>query len=107
MDWTKLKTQKEWKVNLQSLLMNSDEAVMRAIIAVYSNQTAYEREIREADIVDNQGFNKYDAPYMCKLAEQLQDRWYLSGAQLETARRKMTKYWRQLMIISKRNLGME
>lgn len=107
MDWTTLKTQKEWKVNLQSLLMHSDEAVKRAIIAIYSNQTAYERATKSADIIDNQGFNKYDAPYMCKLAEQLQDHWYLSGAQLETARHKMTKYWRQLMIISKHNLGME
>lgn len=98
--WANL-TQKEWRRELQSLLLASDEALERAIIRIWEQQTYSEQEAGMAIIVDGVGFNKFDAPLMSKYARQLLYTGALTTYQKKKARSVMPKYWKQLMRISK------
>ena len=95
-------TQKQWRENLQTLLLYSDNAVERAIVVIYEQQPAIERVSEEAIITDGVGFNKFDAEILNKFAKQILEDRHLSIKQLSIARQKITKYWKQLMLISKR-----
>ena len=94
-------TQKEWRRELQALLLISDVALERAIIRIWEQQTYSEQASGMSIIVDGVGFNKFDAPLMSKYARQLATKQHLSKYQCSVARKKMPKYWRQLMNISK------
>ena len=98
--WAKL-TQKEWRRELQALLLSSDKALDRAIIRIWEQQTYSEQEAGQAIIVDGVGFNKFDAPLMSKYARQLIATGSLSTYQRKKARSVMPKYWKQLMNMSK------
>lgn len=99
-DWKSL-TQKEWRRELQALILASDPALERAILRIWEQQTAIEQETGEAIIVDGVGFNKFDAPLMSKYAKQLIAKMHLTRSQKIKARAVMPKYWKQLMRISK------
>ena len=102
--WSSL-THKQWKKELQSLLLVSDKALEKSIIRIYERQTYTEQEAGQAIIEDGVGFNKFDASLMSSFAKQLNDGWHLSDKQKEIARKVMPKYWRQLMNISKAQHG--
>lgn len=94
-------TQKEWRRELQALLLASDKALERAIIRIWEQQTYSEQEAGMAIIEDGIGFNKFDAPLMSKYARQLMSTGSLTTYQRKKARSVMPKYWKQLMRISK------
>ena len=98
--WKNL-TIKEWKRELQSLLLASDKALERSIVVIWEQQTYAEQESGQAIIEDGVGFNKFDAPLMSKYARQLISTGALTTYQRKKARSVMPKYWRQLMRISK------
>lgn len=97
--------QKEWRRELQALLLSSDKALERSIIRIWELQTYSEQEAGMAIIVDGVGFNKFDAPLMSKYARQLLYTGSLTTYQRKKARSIMPKYWRQLMKISKAQHG--
>lgn len=94
-------TQKEWRRELQALLLISDVALERAIIRIWEQQTYSEQETGQAIIIDGVGFNKFDAPLMSRYARQLISTGSLTAYQRKKARSVMPKYWKQLMRISK------
>lgn len=98
--WANL-TQKEWRRELQALLLASDKALERAIIRIWEQQTTTEQAAGKSLIEDGVGFNKFDAPLMSKYARLLLSTGSLTTYQKKKARSVMPKYWRQLMRISK------
>lgn len=104
MNWNNI-TQKQWKEQLQTLLLRSDKALERAIIRIYEAQTDDEQISNKSLHYDNMGFNRVDAEPMTIMAKQLLGGIHLSSRQKYIARKKMPKYWRQLMVISKRVNG--
>ena len=100
-------TQKQWKAELQDLILNNDTALYRAIICIYENQTAAERAYELSVAENGVGFNKYDAEVMTRMAKQLKRVGRLSDKQKVLARKRMPKYWKQLMVVSKRNLAIK
>lgn len=106
MDYSKLKNQKDWKAYIQALIKNNDKAVERAILAIYEKQTIEEQQ-KLISIENNKaGFGKIDAKEMGELALKLKNGEKLSESELAKSRNKMMKYWKQLMRISKVNLGL-
>lgn len=103
-NWAGL-TQKQWKTQLQDMIAKSDKALYRAILCINDGQTASEKASGETIEENGVGFNKYDANIMSSFAEQLHNSGSLSFKQKAYARKVMPKYWRQLMVISKQNLG--
>lgn len=95
--------QKQWESYLKDLVKSNDKALLRAIVLVYDNQTTEEKNKGES-IEDNcVGFSKVDAYEMGKIAQKIKRGEELTKGELAKSRNKMQKYWKQLMIISKRN----
>lgn len=103
--WEAFTTNKQWESYLKQLLKTNDVALFRAIVIIYDNQTDEEKHKGESVEDNNVGFSKYDAKELSTIAQKLKARRPLSQAELARSRNKMPKYWRQLMVISKRRMA--
>lgn len=100
--WEYFTSQKQWEAYLKDLLKTNDKALLRAIVLVYDNQTLEEKDKGES-IEDNCiGFSKIDAKEMGDIARKIKANKALTKGELAKSRNKMQKYWKQLMIISKK-----
>lgn len=91
------------KARVQALIDGNDQAVIRALMVVYGNQTVYEQEV-EGTLESNQkGFSGADAEILTSFAKQFQSKNYLSPKQVAFARKKVKKYWRQLLKVIEEN----
>lgn len=100
--WEYFTSQKQWEAYLKDLIKTNDNALLKAIVLVYDNQTDEEKSKGES-IEDNCiGFSKIDAKEMGDIARKLKAGKTLTKGELAKSRNKMQKYWKQLMIISKK-----
>ena len=100
--WEYFTSQKQWEAYLKDLLKTNDKALLRAIVLIYDNQTPEEKDKGES-IEDNCiGFSKIDAKEMGDIARKIKANKALTKGELAKSRNKMQKYWKQLMIISKK-----
>lgn len=88
------------KNEIKELLMKSDKAVSRAILALYACQTESERHTESTVESNGVGFNGCDAKFFSSLAQQLQSGRALSVRQLQFARKGILKYSGQLASIA-------
>ena len=94
------------KAEIKVLLETKDEAVERAIIALYKRQTNGERHTFASVVRNGAGFNSHDAGYFTKLAKQLQRRnVHLSKKVMFQARPRVMKYAGQLRLIANGKLS--
>lgn len=92
------------KEQIINLLEENDKAVTRAVVAIYKRQTKSEKEIGATISNNNIGFNGADARYMSYCAEfALKNKTLLTGKHLESARKAIKKYWKQLAEIAEEN----
>lgn len=102
--WIHFTNQKQWESYLKNLIKINDKALLKSIILIYNNQTNEEKNKGES-IEDNKiGFSKIDAYEMGKIALKIKKGKPLTEGELAKSRNKMQKYWKQLMIISKRKM---
>ena len=100
--WEYFTSQKQWEAYLKDLLKTNNKALLRAIVLVYDNQTPEEKD-KDESIEDNCiGFSKIDAKEMGDIARKIKANKALTKGELAKSRNKMQKYWKQLMIISKK-----
>ena len=104
-DWTAIKTQKQWKEELQHLLRTNKKALYRAVVVIYDYQTEYEKADYQTKEANGVGFSAFDAEYLSSIAEQIKQGRVLTPKQLAITTNKMIHYWRQLMVISKRRMS--
>ena len=102
--WSNL-THEQWRTQLHELLLHSDKAVERAIVRIYDLQTDDEKISQKALHYDAMGFNRVDTPILSSFAQNLKAGRHLSYRQMCIARARITKYWRQLMKLSKIKQG--
>ena len=88
---------------IQDMLVFNDRAVLRAVVAIYKLQTDEEKNAETTKESNGRGFTGVDAPILSSFAKQILQRGTLSHKQLDMARRKMMKYWRQLAAIAECN----
>ena len=101
--WEFFTSQKQWEEYIKDLLRTNDKALLRAIVCIYDNQTD-EEKVEGKSIEDNcAGFSKFDAHEMTVIAMKVKRGKQLTKGELAKSRNKMQKYWKQLMVISKRN----
>lgn len=90
-----------WKhEEILNLLQTSDIMVMRSLLKLYGQQTPSEVSDKEALIKNKVGFNRFDAPFLSSLSEQLSNKKYLTPCQIIAARKKLLKYSRQLTFLA-------
>jgi hypothetical protein len=95
---------RKWnKESVQHLLDTNDVAVLRALIAIFNFQTDYEQDAEVTRERNNVGFSGIDGEILSSFAKQVKKRGSLSEKQMVIARKKMKKYWRQLVEIATAN----
>lgn len=105
-DWSKLKTQKQWKKELQKLLCTNDYAVVHAMERIWDLQTDAEKLSGQALTENGIGFNRVDSIEIKKYVEK-HARQSLDEEDIRVVRSIMLKYWKQLMKLSKLKLEKE
>lgn len=98
--WTQSKTKKERKEKVLNLLLSSNRAVIRGVIAIYKRQTDDEKNSDATKHSNNMGFCANDASIMSLYAKQILEYGGLSDLQLKEARRRIIRYTRQLAEIA-------
>ena len=103
--WQSFTANKQWEQYLKQLVKTNDVALLKAIVLIYDNQTD-EEKYKGKNVEDNNvGFTKYDAREMSEIALKIKAKIPLSEAEMAKSRNKMQKYWKQLMVISKRRMA--
>lgn len=105
-DWSELKTQKQWKKELQNLLCTNDYAVVHAMERIWDLQTDAEKLSGQALTENGIGFNRVDSVEIKKYIDK-HTRQSLDGEDIRVVRSIMLKYWKQLMKLSKLKLEKE
>tara|TARA_R100000734_G_C3288255_1_gene80540 strand:- start:84 stop:458 length:375 start_codon:yes stop_codon:yes gene_type:complete len=82
---------------LKEQLAVNDKWIKKALIEILSNQTDDEVTNECTSNLNGIGFTGADAEILTSFAKQLMRRGYLSTKQMEITRRKMPKYWKQIM----------
>lgn len=102
--WEIFTNQKQWELYLKNLVKTNDRALIKAIELIYDLQTAEEKNTGKS-IEDNKiGFSKIDAYELGNIAKKIKRGQSLTEAEVAKSRNKMQKYWKQLMIISKKQM---
>ena len=104
--WSELKTQKQWKKELQKLLCTNDYAVVHAMERIWDLQTDAEKLSGQALTENGIGFNRVDSVEIKKYIEK-HARQSLDSEDIRAVRSIMLKYWKQLMKLSKLKLEKE
>lgn len=102
--WESFTNQKQWELYLKNLIKTNDKALYKSIILIYEMQTDEERYIGESKEENGIGFTKVDAKEMGDIAKKIKQGNELTSGEIAKSRNKMQKYWKQLMIISKRQM---
>jgi hypothetical protein len=88
------------KPRIHALLDAKPAAVVKAIRALAARQTADEIAGHSTRYANGAGFSRHDAPFLTDLLRQVNAGRSLSPRQLEVARNKVKRYWRQLCEIA-------
>lgn len=95
---------KTWdKAAINTLLMNNDRAVCRALVVLHNRQTSSEQITQTTNEHNGIGFTGADAEFLSSLAERVKKGWGLTPKQLACVRRtnkagfcQLAKYHGQL-----------
>lgn len=88
------------KDHIQFLLQTNNKAVERALLQIYARQTAYEKRANDTQLHNGVGFTAYDGEFLSEMAVKCERYNGLTERQLAVVRRKMMKYWKQLLEIA-------
>jgi len=80
---------------IKTRLKEPNQAV-RALMKIYSYQTAEEMKSENTKVTNNIGFSSYDAGMLSQFAKQFQRKKCLSQKQMTIVTKIMPKYWRQI-----------
>jgi len=83
---------------IKERISTSDLAVKKALLRIYDWQTEDEKFIQETRESNGVGFNGVDSEILSSFAEQLKTKGWLSPKQIALARKKLTKYSRQIYV---------
>ena len=93
--------QRNWtKESIRELLTHSNEAVERAIVAIFRRQTEDERRTDQTKHHNGRGFCAFDARRGSYYAKWVLSGRHLSGQHLVKARKMVMAYARQLLEIA-------
>ncbi len=88
------------KEHIITLLDTSDRAVERALVRIYERQTADEQASLATLHSNGRGFNGSDSRILTDIAKRCIRYNGLKGKQYDLVRRRIRKYWAQLLEIA-------
>jgi len=87
--------------HIKHMVATNKAWALRGLIRIYERQTANEQRVGETTRHNNVGFTGADANILSSLADQVLAKRNLSEKQMAIVHKKMPKYARQLLNISK------
>lgn len=93
-------TKAEVKAFVRNKLGTSQAWMLKGLIAIYNLQTVEEQSSGQTNEDNGVGFTGCDAEILSSFAEQYLQRGRLSPKQMEIIRKKMPRYWAQIISIS-------
>lgn len=90
-------TKSELILGLKDQIARNNNQAVKALLTVYRNQTFEEQTVSETIEDNGIGFNGTDAKFCTSIAQQYLERGSLSDKQLNSLRKVMQKYARQLI----------
>ena len=97
------KAQKQLGGYIKRKLVEDDRWARRGLLVIYERQTADEKTGGVTVHHNTVGFSGVDAEILTSFAKQLKTRKFLTDKQMVILKRKIIKYWRQLLEASDRN----
>lgn len=88
------------KREIQAAIDGNVQAVYKALLVIHSKQTQYEKSAQHTTEANGVGFGAFDAEFLSSLADKLTRFGCLTERQIEAARPKLRRYWKQLMRFS-------
>lgn len=85
------------KEEILDRIQERDDWACGALMVIYKNQTAIEKAGGYTKETNKIGFTKFDAELLTSFAKQYESKKWLSVKQLAVIRRRIPKYWRQLV----------
>lgn len=85
------------KDKIQNLIATNDNAVYNAMMRIYERQTRDEQEVKDTRVWNTVGFTGVDGYIMSSFVESYKKWGKLTEKQMNVARKKMKKYWKQLL----------
>lgn len=85
------------KDKIQLLLETNDNAVYNAMMRIYDRQTRDEQDVKDTRDWNTVGFTGVDGFIMSSFVESYKKWGKLTEKQMKIARKKMKKYWKQLL----------
>ena len=82
---------------LRHQIATRDAQALKALVAVYNNQTVDEQDNEDVYVHNGIGFTPNDAEFMSSLAKQYLKKNYLSSKQMSYVKKTMPKYAGQLI----------
>ena len=90
-------TKKAKREFLRYKLSTDDKWALRALEVIFDNQTEDEKDSHVTVNENNIGFNKVDADLLSSFAKQYKERGSLSNRQMEVLKKRISKYWKQIL----------
>lgn len=91
-------TAKVWdKAAIQELVLTNDNAAVKALLVIYSHQTQSEQACENTTDSNGVGFTAFDAEILTSFAQFYQSAGFLTRKQMELLKKRIVKYWRQLL----------
>ena len=92
------KNGKVWgKESIRELILSNDKAVYSGMLRIYDRQTKSEQDYQETSDFNTVGFTGCDGHIMSSFTESYKKYGKLTEKQMIIARKKMLKYWKQLL----------
>jgi len=97
---TKSLTKIEIKEYVKNKLASSEPWMKQALLKIFEFQTEEEKDWESTHFHNGVGFTGVDGKILSSFAKQLQKRGWLSPKQMDILKKKMPKYWKQIIEIS-------
>lgn len=98
-EWKKL-NKKQWEIELKVLLRTNNKALLKSVVCIYDSQTDEEKMLKESKEENGIGFTKEDAKCLSDIARKIKRGENIEYKYIILLRKRMPKYWKQLMNIS-------
>ncbi len=85
------------KTFIQNKIATNDAWVKKALLLLYERQTADEQNVEHTIYYNNAGFNGADSKFMTSVAKFYIRTGYMSERQVYAVRKRMKKYWYQIL----------
>lgn len=94
-----------WKEDeIRELVQKNDKVLCKALMKLYSYQTAGEKSLNSTHEYNGVGFNRFDAKFLTSVCKWYEEKGFLTEGQKTAVRSTLRKYTKQLTKIANKEI---